>query len=172
VAGTDYTKTSGTLTFGPGQTVENISVPIIDRAGAAPTRSFGITLSSPSNAVITEGSGVVTIGASGSKAVSSPNISAPPNLVGSEADGYVDMPVTLSAPSTNTVTVNYSLPGGGCNTSTWMSTASGTPHLHPGPDDPGGGAGSSTTAVSLGQSGSVLTLSGRLRRHHRRTQHR
>ena len=31
VAGTDYTTTSGTLTFGPGQTEQNISVPIIDR---------------------------------------------------------------------------------------------------------------------------------------------
>ncbi len=33
-----------------------------------------------------------------------------------EADGYIDLPVTLSAPGTSTVTVNYATPsGGGCN---------------------------------------------------------
>ncbi len=64
-AGTDYTATSGTLTFGPGQTAKNIVVPIIDRSGAAPSRNFSVSLSSPTNAVITNGTGVVTIGASG-----------------------------------------------------------------------------------------------------------
>ena len=68
VAGTDYTTTSGTLTFGPGQTEQNISVPIIDRTTAAGSRSFSVTLSSPANAVITDGTGVVTIGASGGTA--------------------------------------------------------------------------------------------------------
>ena len=72
VAGTDYTTTSGTLTFGPGQTAQNITIPIIDRTTAAASRSFSVTLSSPTNAVITDGTGVVTIGASGGTAVSSP----------------------------------------------------------------------------------------------------
>jgi hypothetical protein len=115
-AGTDYTTTSGTLTFGPGQTVQNIVVPIIDRTAAAASRSFSVTLSSPTNAVITQGTGVVTIGASGGTAVASPNISAPPNTVVGEDDGYIDLPVTLSAPGTSTVTVNYTTSnGGGCN---------------------------------------------------------
>ena len=115
VAGTDYTTTSGTLTFGPGQTAQNITIPIIDRTTAAASRSFSVTLSSPTNAVITDGTGVVTIGASGGTAVSSPSISAPPNTVVGEADGWMDLPVTLSAPSANLVTVNYGIPGGGCN---------------------------------------------------------
>jgi chitinase len=115
VAGTDYTATSGTLTFGPGETVKNVVVPIIDRSGSAPTRRFGVVLSTPNNAVITDGTGVVTIGASGAAPVATPNISAPANLVVGEADGYVDLPVTLSAPSTNPVSVNFSVPGGGCN---------------------------------------------------------
>jgi hypothetical protein len=115
-AGTDYTTTSGALTFGPGQTVQNIVVPIIDRSAAAPSRNFSVKLSSPTNSVITEGTGVVTIGASGGTASSLPNISAPVNTVVGEADGYIDLPVTLSAPGTSTVTVNYTTPeGGGCN---------------------------------------------------------
>ena len=115
-AGTDYTTTSGTLTFGPGQTVQNIVVPIIDRSSAAPSRNFSVNLSSPTDAVITEGTGVVTIGASGGTASSLPNISAPANTVVGEADGYIDLPVTLSAPGTSTVTVNYATAsGGGCD---------------------------------------------------------
>ena len=114
VAGTDYTTTSGTLTFGPGQTAQNVTVPIIDRTSAAASRSFSVTLSSPVNAAITNGTGVVTIGASGGTAVSSPYIFAPPNTVVGETDGWMDLPVTLSAPSTNLVTVAYNVPGAGC----------------------------------------------------------
>jgi hypothetical protein len=37
-------------------------------------------------------------------------ISAPPDVVVSEGDGFVDLTVSLSAPGLNTVTVNYSTP--------------------------------------------------------------
>ena len=121
VAGSDYTASSGTLTFTPGQTVANVPVVIDDREGAQPTRRFTITLSNPSNASIVAGSGVVTIGASGATAVATPAVSAPPDLLVGEADGYVDLPVSLSAPGTGTVTVNYAtanstaFSGTGCN---------------------------------------------------------
>jgi len=45
-------------------------------------------------------------------AATSPNISAPPNVVVGEASGSVTLPVTLSAASTKTVTVNYAAPVG------------------------------------------------------------
>ena len=121
VSGTDYTATSGTLTFGPGQTEQNITVPILDRAGAAPARKFTVTLSSPVNATLVQKTATVTIGASGATAVASPNISAPSDGIVAEADGYVDLPVTLSAPATKTVTVGYATAnstagsGTGCN---------------------------------------------------------
>ena len=131
VAGTDYTAVSGTLTFGPGQTVRTITVPITARSGAAASRSFGITLSGPGNAVLSNRTGVVTIGASGAAAVLSPGISAPPNAVVGETDGYVDLPVTLSAPGTRTVTVAYATStGGGCNF--LNQSASGTLTFTPG----------------------------------------
>ncbi len=47
VAGSDYTASSGTLTFAPGQTVANVPVVIDDREGAQPTRRFTISLSDP-----------------------------------------------------------------------------------------------------------------------------
>ncbi|MGZ4556439.1 MAG: Calx-beta domain-containing protein, partial [Mycobacteriaceae bacterium] len=120
-AGTDYTATTGTLTFGPGQTVKNIAVPITARTGSAPTRSFTITLTSPTNATLIDDTGVVTIGASGGTAVSSPGISAPPDTLVGEAEGYLDLPVRLNTPGLSTVTVNYATaygsatPGNICN---------------------------------------------------------
>ena len=46
-------------------------------------------------------------------AAASPDISAPPDVVVGEAGGSVILPVTLSAASTSTVTVDYDVPGGG-----------------------------------------------------------
>ncbi len=115
VSPTDYSTTSGQLTFGPGQTEQSISVPITDRMSSAPSRSFTVVLSSPSNATIVQSTATVTIGASGGTAQSSPYIYAPPHTVIAEADGWVDLPVTLGAPSANSVTVNWTLPAGNCN---------------------------------------------------------
>ncbi len=106
-AGSDYTSTSGTLTFTPGQTVQNISVPILEPSASEPSRSFSVILSSPTNGTIGEGSATVTIGASGATPVASPNISVPATASVWQADGYVDLPVALSAPATGTVSVNY-----------------------------------------------------------------
>jgi chitinase len=111
-AGADYTATSGTLTFGPGQTVQNIPVAITGRTDSQPARRFAVTLSSPANATVADGVGVVVIGASGGSAVASPSLAAPPDLLVGEADGYVDLPVTLSTPGTNQVSVSYGTANG------------------------------------------------------------
>jgi hypothetical protein len=55
VAGTDYTQTSGTLTFPAGATSEAINVPITTVATSGPTKTFTMSLSSPINATISRG---------------------------------------------------------------------------------------------------------------------
>jgi hypothetical protein len=101
--------------------VANIAVPIIKRLGAAPSRSFSVVLTHPTNAAFAEQSAAVVIGASGSTPVASPNISAPSDVTVGEADGYIDLPVTLSAPGASTLTVHYAtanetaFAGTGCN---------------------------------------------------------
>jgi cyanophycinase-like exopeptidase len=54
VAGTDYTATSGTVTFAPGQTIQSFSVPILDDglSGETSPETVALTLSSPSNAAL------------------------------------------------------------------------------------------------------------------------
>ena len=57
----DYTATSGTLTFAPGETSKGILVPTLDDGGADPTRNFTVNLSNPTGGVITSGQGIGTI---------------------------------------------------------------------------------------------------------------
>ena len=123
-AGTDYTSTAGTLTFPAGETAQNITVAILDRSGAAPARSFSVTLGAATNANVADGTGVITIGASGAAAVTAPGISAAPNVVVAAADGYVDLPVTLNAPGINAVTVNYTTANGTTSANTSCNASS------------------------------------------------
>ncbi len=60
-AGSDYQAASGTLTFAPGETSKTITVQVNgDRLGEA-SETFFVNLSSPINAIITDGQGVGTI---------------------------------------------------------------------------------------------------------------
>ena len=60
-AGADFTAVSGTLTFGAGETAHNIVVPIIDDSVAEQPETFTVVLSNPTNATISDDTGVVTI---------------------------------------------------------------------------------------------------------------
>jgi M6 family metalloprotease-like protein len=51
-AGSDYTATSGTLTFNPGVTSQTISVPIINDTAVEGDETFTVTLSGPVNATL------------------------------------------------------------------------------------------------------------------------
>ncbi len=60
-AGSDYTSTSGTLTFAPGQTSKTITVLVKGDRLPEPNETFFVNLSSPTNATIADGLGVGTI---------------------------------------------------------------------------------------------------------------
>ena len=61
IAGSDYTTTTGTLTFAANQINQTISVPILNDANFENTKAFNITLSSPTNATIGTAAASVTI---------------------------------------------------------------------------------------------------------------
>jgi Calx-beta domain/RTX calcium-binding nonapeptide repeat (4 copies) len=51
-AGSDYTATSGTLVFAPGETTKTIAVPVVGDTAVEPDETFTLTLSSPANATL------------------------------------------------------------------------------------------------------------------------
>ena len=57
-AGTDYTTTTGAVTFNPGQTTRTISVPILGQTTPSSSKDFFLTLTNPTNATITKGAGI------------------------------------------------------------------------------------------------------------------
>jgi hypothetical protein len=60
-AGSDYTTTSGTLVFAPGETSKTIAVPIVGDTTVEPDESFTLTLSTPVNATLGTASATGTI---------------------------------------------------------------------------------------------------------------
>ena len=59
--GSDYTATSGTLTFNAGQQSKVVSVPVSGDTGLEPDETFTVKLSAPANATIADDAGTVTI---------------------------------------------------------------------------------------------------------------
>ncbi|HEX7313436.1 MAG TPA: Calx-beta domain-containing protein [Pyrinomonadaceae bacterium] len=57
----DYTSASGTLSFAPGETSKTVAVIVKADAVSDTPETFNLTLSSPSNATISDGTGVATI---------------------------------------------------------------------------------------------------------------
>ncbi|MEO8035406.1 MAG: IPTL-CTERM sorting domain-containing protein, partial [Acidobacteriota bacterium] len=61
VAGSDYTSTSGTLTFAPGTTTQTVAVPVTGDTTVESDETFTVNLSAPVNATITTATGTGTI---------------------------------------------------------------------------------------------------------------
>ena len=61
VAGSDYTATSGTLTFAAGETDKTVSVPVLDDAHDEGSETLTLVLSNPSGAYLADGTATGTI---------------------------------------------------------------------------------------------------------------
>ena len=61
VAGSDFTATSGTLTFAPGTTSQTISVPVLGDVLNESNETFRVNLSGATAATIADNQGVGTI---------------------------------------------------------------------------------------------------------------
>jgi hypothetical protein len=61
VAGSDYTATSGTVTFAPGVTKAEVSVPVIGDAATESSETLSLVLSAPKGATLAQATAVGTI---------------------------------------------------------------------------------------------------------------
>lgn len=131
-AGSDYTTTSGTLTFAIGETSKTITVPIIgDLVDEGAQETFSIILSSPTNAVL--GTSPDSNGTIEDDETSFININSATVTEGNSGTTDAIFTVTLTNPSSQTVSVNYAtLDDHTATANVDYTTASGTLIFAPG----------------------------------------
>ncbi len=86
LAGTHYTATNGSITFGPGETSKTISVPIMDNGTGGMDKSFSLSLTGPAGVTVSPASATVTI--------------TPRSTVDISALSGITAPATLGIPAT------------------------------------------------------------------------
>ncbi|MDZ4781733.1 MAG: Calx-beta domain-containing protein [Planctomycetia bacterium] len=123
-AGTDYTLTSGTLTFAIGETSKTISVPIVGDTTDEPNETFELDLSAPVNATLADAQATGTI----TDDDPLPTVSIAGTTVTEGDSGTVNatLTVTLSNPSSQAVTVAYQSQNGTATAPGDYTTTSGT----------------------------------------------
>ncbi len=133
-AGSDYAATSGTLTFSPGQLSRTIAVPIINDTlfEGSPAETFTVNLSDPTGSVLTApSSAVVSINDNdGQPLISSPSVVSTPE--GNSGSTNLPLTISLTNPSTQTVTVNYATADGTATAGSDYAATSGTLTFPPG----------------------------------------
>lgn len=105
VAGSDYTATSGRLTFPAGVTSLTISVPISGDMMYEADETFTLKLSAPTGATIADATGVGTI--DNDDALPGASVSDTQVTEGNDGTTQLTFNVTLDRPSATTVTVSY-----------------------------------------------------------------
>jgi chitinase len=112
-AGSDYTATSNTLSFAPGQTSKTISVPIVGNTLAEGSENFTLNLSNPTNATISDAQAVGTI-IDNDLASVLPQLSINDVIVteGDNGTSNAVFTVNLSTASTQAINVNYATANG------------------------------------------------------------
>ena len=117
-AGSDYTATTSTLTFAPGQTSRTFTISITDDATVESIETINVTLSDPTNASILDGAGIVSIIDNDS--------SIPAANAGADASICAGSTFTTSGISSNG-TVAWTTSGTGTFTNGTTATATYTP---------------------------------------------
>ncbi|HYR75689.1 MAG TPA: Calx-beta domain-containing protein [Pyrinomonadaceae bacterium] len=126
----DYTTTSGTLTFAPGETNKTVSVSVNGDTTFEADETFTVTLDTPTNATILDGSGLGTITNDDTEPAIS--IGDKTQTEGNAGTSNFDFAVTLSNPSAQTVTVHYTTVDGTATQPSDYTTTSGTLTFAPG----------------------------------------
>ena len=126
VAGSDYTRTTGTLRFDPNERTDTIRVPILQDSPAEPSESFTVELSNPNRATVSDGTGAVTI-----EADPMPELRISDAAPVAEGNDAV-FTVSLSTPSSQVVTVEYTTEDGTADAGNDYTTIAETLTFSPG----------------------------------------
>jgi hypothetical protein len=126
----DYATTSASLTFAPGETSKTVNVSIVRDAIDEADETLTLGLSSPSGAAISDGTGLGTITDDDTATISV----ADATVTEGTGAGTTNLAfsVTLSTPSSVTVTVDYATAAGTAAATADYTTAAGTLTFSPG----------------------------------------
>ena len=122
-AGSDYTSTSGTLTFPAGTVTRTISVTTLGDALSETTEAFSVVLTGASGALVTDGGGVGTI--VDDDPVPTMTIADASKAEGNSPSSMV-ITVSLSTASGQTVTADYATAAGTATAGADYTTTTGT----------------------------------------------
>ena len=139
IVGSDYQPSSGSLTFTPGQTTKTVSVLVTGDVTTEPNETFFVNLFNPGNASISDAQGLGTI--TNDDANPSITINDPSQLEGNAGTTSMSFVITLSNPTSVTLSVPFSLADGTANVGSDYQTNSGSFTVFP---------GATTAQVSIG----------------------
>ena len=129
VAPADYTSTSGTLTFNPGETALQIAVLVQGDTVGEANETFSVNLSGATNATIADNSGLGTITDNDTPSIT---IGAATVTEGNSGTVNAVFNLSLSAPSSSTVTVDFATADGSATDPSDYLGTSGTATFNPG----------------------------------------
>jgi urease beta subunit len=132
-AGTDYTATSGTLTFAPGETTKTVSVTVLNDTVAEADKSFQLVLSNPTNASLAVDRATGNI--LDDDTIPTVSVTAPVSAVPEGDTGgteQIPFEITLSHPYNVAVTIPYSTSDGTATAGQDYTAASGSVTFQPG----------------------------------------
>ena len=124
IAGTDYQAASGTLTFAPGQTSQYVTVYVYGNTVDEPDKTFNFNLSGAVNATINPNQFATGKILNDDLSVSVSD--AAPVTEGSSGTTPAVFTISLSAPSTHSVTVGYYTAGGTATSGVDYTMTNGT----------------------------------------------
>lgn len=134
-SGSDYSETSGILTFAPGEISKVVSVPIAPDKVAEPDETFTIQLSNPSGSTLAKPIGTATIlNDDGPQSIPAPSLKISDASLAPTSSGTSLMvfDVQLSSASNLPVIVNYSTSDGSAKSPGNYQSVTGTLNFTPG----------------------------------------
>jgi hypothetical protein len=130
--GTDYVAGSGTLTFAPGVTSQTVSVQVNGDTAVEPNETFSVNLSNSTGATVLDGQGLGTISNDDQAPAPTISINDVQVIEGNSGNIPATFTVSLSAPASSTVTVNWATAPGTAAEGTDYLAGSGTLTFAPG----------------------------------------
>lgn len=134
-AGSDYTATTNTLSFAPGETKKTINVNVLGDTIVEPNETFLVKLSDATNATIADSESVGTItNDDAAPALEAPKLSiSDVSLIeGNSGGSEAVFTVNLSASSTSIIDVNFATADGTATTGSDYTSKTGTLRFLPG----------------------------------------